>query len=217
MASFAERRGFVESRTVIQHDSLDDETRIALWNLLAVLPSFFESVRVQSTQYVTETEDRTQLGLLDHVWTQAFKRPRDERPYPAEMWQSIKATILKDQWWIALNLIEEIAKYLSRNETQYTRGLAAELVAQFNDSFEQHLLGFRFIGREITPIDSNEEAFAIGAALQDVSGFGGAKHHLARAIALLADRQTPDYPNSIKESISAVEAVVKLVTGEGTL
>lgn len=133
------------------------------------------------------------------------------------MWQIIKSTILKDEWWVVLNTIEEIAGYLARNETQYTRGLAAELVAQFNESFERYLLGFRFIGREITPVDSNEEALAIVTALDDVSRFGGAKHHLTRAVDLLADRQTPDYPNSIKESISAVEAVVKLVTGEGTL
>jgi hypothetical protein len=35
----------------------------------------------------------------------------------------------------------------------------------------------------------------------------------AEAISLLADREKPDYPNAIKESISAVEAVVKKVTG----
>ena len=34
---------------------------------------------------------------------------------------------------------------------------------------------------------------------------------------LLADRQAPDYPNSVKESISAVEAITKKITGEGTL
>lgn len=30
---------------------------------------------------------------------------------------------------------------------------------------------------------------------------------------LLADRKSPDYRNSIKESISAVEAICKLITG----
>lgn len=44
-----------------------------------------------------------------------------------------------------------------------------------------------------------------------------ARHSLDRAVELLADRTTPDYPNSIKESISAVEAIVKKITGEGTL
>jgi hypothetical protein len=36
-------------------------------------------------------------------------------------------------------------------------------------------------------------------------------------VRLLADRQNPDYPNSVKESISAVEAITKRITGENTL
>ena len=42
--------------------------------------------------------------------------------------------------------------------------------------------------------------------------------HLRRALELLADRNTPDYRNSIKESISAVESLAALTVGEsGTL
>ena len=36
--------------------------------------------------------------------------------------------------------------------------------------------------------------------------------HLARALQLLGDREQPDYRNSIKESISAVESMAKIVT-----
>ena len=37
--------------------------------------------------------------------------------------------------------------------------------------------------------------------------------HIAKANHLLADRTNPDYENSIKESISAVEAICKIFTG----
>ena len=37
--------------------------------------------------------------------------------------------------------------------------------------------------------------------------------HLKTALDLLADRKSPDYRNSIKESISAVEAICKQVSG----
>ena len=37
--------------------------------------------------------------------------------------------------------------------------------------------------------------------------------HLSKASRLLADREKPDYENSIKESISAVEAVCEEMTG----
>ena len=78
-------------------------------------------------------------------------------------------------------------------------------------------MGYRFIGNEITPVDSNAEAEAIESALEDAVSVAGARHALERAVELLADRQNPDYPNSVKESVSAVEAVTRKVTGESTL
>ena len=38
--------------------------------------------------------------------------------------------------------------------------------------------------------------------------------HLQKALTLLSDRKNPDYPNSMKESISAVEALCKKITGD---
>ena len=38
--------------------------------------------------------------------------------------------------------------------------------------------------------------------------------HLTRALELFADRQKPDFRNSIKESISAVEALCQQATGD---
>ena len=46
--------------------------------------------------------------------------------------------------------------------------------------------------------------------------YSGTKRHLANALEFLSDRENPDYPNSIKESISAVEAVAKEITGRET-
>jgi len=44
------------------------------------------------------------------------------------------------------------------------------------------------------------------------------QEHLNKALKLYSDRENPDYENSIKESISAVESLVKIVLGEkGTL
>ena len=36
--------------------------------------------------------------------------------------------------------------------------------------------------------------------------------HLEKSLELLSDRKSPDYRNSIKESISAVEAICRLIT-----
>ncbi len=60
------------------------------------------------------------------------------------------------------------------------------------------------------PITSDQEITAIEEALSVSQQF---TPHLERALELLADRKSPDYANSIKESISAVEATCKLITG----
>ncbi len=47
-------------------------------------------------------------------------------------------------------------------------------------------------------------------ALRD-SKFAGVAAHLQRGLELYADRESPDYRNSIKESISAVESMARIV------
>lgn len=42
----------------------------------------------------------------------------------------------------------------------------------------------------------------------------GARTHISTALQLLSDRENPDYRNSIKESISAVEAVCMVLVGD---
>ena len=44
--------------------------------------------------------------------------------------------------------------------------------------------------------------------------FKSAVTHIETALAGLADRASPDYRNSIKESISAVEAMCQIITGD---
>ena len=80
-----------------------------------------------------------------------------------------------------------------------------------NDAFEQELAGYRFVGGVITPITSTEAIDAIEKAQEDAVGSKGVKLHLRRAVELLSDRKSPDYRNSVKESISAVESICRAV------
>ena len=66
----------------------------------------------------------------------------------------------------------------------------------------------------ITPITSAEEIAEVEAAARPPGKFEAAGIHMARAREMLSDRDNPDYRNSVKESISAVEAVVRVLTGK---
>jgi hypothetical protein len=212
MASFAERSGLRPRRCLVQRDSLDEGTRLELWNALFVLRQIFADVSNES--YRT---DETESNVLNAIWAWELKRARDERPADSGIWTEIKKTILAGPWFDVLDLIEATMRYLERYKTHLTDDAASALVEALNCRFERYLVGYRFIGGEITPIDSSAEAEAVSSAIDDVDAIAGARHSLERAVALLADRAAPDYPNSIKESISAVEAVIRRLTGEGTL
>lgn len=212
MASFAERVGKRAERSITQTDDLDADTRTELWNVIVTLRTLLNQVGRQ-TGWDNKTEDR----LVGAVWAWEFKRARDEMKSDALVWDLIKKRILEGEWYDALDLIEEIVKYLKRYEEGQTRGLDETMTEAFNNRFEHFLVGYRFIGHEITPIDTSADAEAVSVAIDDAATIAGARHSLTRATELLADRENHDYPNSIKESISAVEAVVMKVTGEGTL
>lgn len=135
----------------------------------------------------------------------------------ASVWKIIKQNIEKAEWFDVLDLIEVIVKRLDDPDNVRPKRLAPTLIEYLNNVFEQYLVGYRFIGNETTPIASRIDVTAIEEALKQSQDFAGAQHHLDQAISLLSDRQAPDYANSNKESISAVEAIVRTFSTGKTL
>ncbi len=72
---------------------------------------------------------------------------------------------------------------------------------------------FRFADVTLVKITDKNELEAIDFAISQDSS-RSISEHVRRASELYSQRPNPDYRNSIKESISAVEAAVRYVTGE---
>lgn len=79
-----------------------------------------------------------------------------------------------------------------------------------NGVLESDLSTYRFVRRRITQITSEEEISEIDEALE--TPIKPVRTHLENALKLFSDRKSPGYRNSIKESISAVEAICRLIT-----
>ena len=77
--------------------------------------------------------------------------------------------------------------------------------------FEKEYIGYRFIGKEIAPISDDVEFEAIDDATN--TKFKPVNEHISKAVKMLSDRNKPDYENSIKESVTAVETIGKILTG----
>ena len=76
---------------------------------------------------------------------------------------------------------------------------------------------FRSIGKDV--LESLADAFRSFPAehLCKTVIADTVKGHLSKALELLSDRENPDYQNSIKESISAVESIVNIVIGRANV
>jgi hypothetical protein len=88
-----------------------------------------------------------------------------------------------------------------------------ELPKRVNYILERERSGYRFVGSQLTPITNEQELSAIQNALELPRELNPVRQHIKAALERFSDRKNPDYRNSIKESISAVEAVCKIVTG----
>jgi hypothetical protein len=202
MTRFSQREGHKPKRTLVQIEELDEETRTGIWNMLLRVN------RLIGTQH-TKSEWRR---LVEEMWATSLGLAIDEEPADEAVWGAVKNVLMNEPWFEALDMVES---YIQNVETQ-TR-LEGDIRGLFNVIFERFLLGYRFIDGILVAVDESRDVAAIEQALGALDGMPGAKERLRRAAALLSDRTSPDYANSVKESISAVEAIIRNATHESTL
>ena len=148
------------------------------------------------------------------LWFSYFKKPLDTL---GSDWDDIgtllRAYFFECPWWEVYDFIEFVAQNFPYDFSYANKG---RFVAVCNTILERELSGYRFVADTISPITNATEIDSIDRAL--VKAARPVRTHLSRALELLSDRDSPDYRNSIKESISAVESLVIDALGEkGTL
>ncbi len=100
-----------------------------------------------------------------------------------------------------------------RGDREYAT-VVNNFVKILNMTYKRLDYAYRVVDDQIVEITDQEEIAAIEEAVRQTSAV---KIHLSEALKLMSNRQAPDYRNSIKESISAVEALCREITGESTL
>lgn len=198
--SFAERYGYRPTRTAVQVDDLDDETRTILWN--AVHAMFLQNLPERTTYSTTYAD------WVSRVWVGHFKQRVDTAPtWHRDVREILSREVLEAPWYDVYSFLERVATAWPEpaRATRFRR-----LV---NDLLAAQLCGYRFVGNDIIQLTDENEIAAITQAQADAVAVPPAREHLSRAVTLLNDRQNPDYANSIKESIAAVEASARFVTG----
>lgn len=197
MKSFSERMGLKKIRTEIQADSMDKALRNRLWNVL----DFYYWTRGEFAYDEIYSEMQSFLNKLMH---HHYKEPVDILPSKwSQAHDLLKKRFFECEWFEVYDFIE----FAGNN---YPDAKANERFKKTcNDVLEKELSAYRFVGNQITKITPKEEITEIEEAL--ATPLRSVRTHLEKALVLMSDRKTPDYRNSIKESISAVEAICRLI------
>jgi len=195
--------GFKPVREVFQTDSMDDELRNRLWNALKMFC-------LDDLEHDSSCDPYEAKAFFYIVWDEFFKRPADllDDYDTKNMILMVKKDFFRLEWYNVYDFIEFVSNRAPVNNIDPFRHYCNFVLNNENSAY-------RFVGGEIVSITSDEEISEIEDALQNP--LKPVRNHLKQALELLADRENPDYRNSIKESISAVESMCKIIAGDGNI
>ena len=200
---FSDRYGIKPENTEIQLYDFDDRTRTLMANCMnnIINVCFAGNGRTEPTQTFVR-KIRMNVYSLDVDFSADYRL--------SNVVAMITNTIKNSSYDSVLSVIEYVCRTIGEALN------SQQPFILFNHVFEREYVGYRFVNGWVTPITGDIEIKAIEKASNNSPQ--QVKEHFEKALKLLSDRVAPDYENSIKESISAVEAECNLIYGKkGTL
>lgn len=196
-------------RDSLQFESMDSGLRNNLWNALKVV--CWDGVYRPSGTYGSSDTDlgaeinRQYKHLCERIWVRYFK---DSLETLGTDWDEVLARLRSHffneaEWNQVFDFIEFVANNFADNEFR------DQFTSFCNKVLEAEMSAYRFVDGVITPITNEIEIDAIESAAH--SGFSGVDQHMRLALEKLSNKTKPDYRNSVKESISAVESLARSV------
>ena len=210
--SFSQRIGKKPIRETLQIENIDEPLRNRLWSVLR--DDFFDwmSTTTRLGDYSVKGDF---FNVSEYLWIEFFEQPSDANPArtfndPA---RGKKAFLDYLRHWYFAATWDEIYSIIEKIACIEAR-LVKNFIKECNAALEQEMSGYRIINGIVTPITAEAEIKEIEEAIKNTDKHTPVNKHLKKALDFFSDRVAPDYRNSIKESISAVEAYCCIVTGK---
>lgn len=191
MGIFSERHGYTVKP--LQFESMTPELRNRIWNIYAC--EVCTDCVGQNSNYMEELMDF--FGLT-------YKNVYEEADIKDNL-ASFKKWYMAANWYEVYDFIEAYLAFLPVRAR-------SDAIGNFNDVLKWGNAGYRIVGRIVAPITSQEEVQSIENA--QLTEYDSVNQHITKATQLFSQRPTPDFENSIKESISAVEALCCIITDD---
>ena len=203
--NFSQRNGFAPIKKQLQIDDMDDELRNGLWNVIDI--TFFHCLDRNPFFPDTINDEK----LVYSLWLNKYKLRLDSIPQGTYIKEHIIKEFNNYKWNQIFDFIEFLIQFSLAEPSYAYRNFTKEC----NIILERENSAYRIINNQFIPITNEIEIDAISRAIKETVQFTaieGANKHLSTALKYLSDRKEPDYRNSIKESISAVENIAAIIS-----
>ncbi|KIC00672.1 hypothetical protein OA88_18130 [Flavobacterium sp. JRM] len=207
---FSQRIGKTPVKILLQIESIDVDLKNRLWNI--ILEKVFNTLSL----YEDSSHESEQSVYAKLIWKEFFNYPVDTinkydngKTYFPGFTIDVREWFFKAEWYQIFDFLEFVCG-------QYKEDYDGGLENLFNQALEKEVSAYRLVNSRIIEITSSIEIEEIESAIDTTDSLKSVNQHLATALNFLADRNAPDYRNSIKESISAVESYCKIITGDNS-
>ena len=204
---FSERNGYKSVREIIQKDSINQELKNRLWNI--VIFFIFNQYKKDIPQQISSPIHKSNLNtFFSYFYHTHLKSRIDQVPNDLEAVHIEMENLFFEEyhWYEIYDFFEFCIKNYPFDE------IKTKFIVYINNVLQEESSAYRVINESIIEVTSEQEIQSIEDALVNTNPYSGVQQHLNQALKLISDRQNPDYRNSIKESISAVESICKIIT-----
>lgn len=209
MKTFSQRLG-IEPEKELQYRRMYKELRNSLWSCIYIsyiTTAIARNIGSSISSHTTIRYDKQWSKFRLELWLNHFKYPVDELP---DDWFQIIDIIHNAFFSSDFNKAYELIEFFGNHFPNSERNKKFKVAV--NKMLERENAPYRFVGDFIAELTDKNEIAEIEDALKEAPN--AVKEHLTQALKKLSDRDNPDYRNSIKESISAVESLCKLIASD---
>jgi hypothetical protein len=196
---FSQRIGAVRKSTAFQKESTTLVLRTDLWNVWYARSWNHED---HDSNFAVGDE------YLDMLWTQLLHAELNQLHNGGfgTALRIIHKEWFEGTWHFSYDVMDATLAY------QASISDLDDFTQAVNDVLRCNLSAYHIVGSTLAPMTSDAEIESVETALATPND--AVQEHLSRALAHFSSRENPDYRNSIKESISAVESLCKRIAGK---
>ena len=197
---FSERKRIKHFDEIVQINSLFTRSRNLIYTCIS--------------EYIERLDENAKSNdFVEYIFVQLLSLTKDDIPtvtfhddyYIGEVNEIIKQVILKAEYSEVYDFIEGIIKYFQQKIPALTESFERDIDKIFSDEN----INYRIVNHIVTDLVDEEEINSIEETLDN--SYDTVKKHYNKAIEKLY--KDKDFENSIKESISAVEAMCQIING----